>query len=194
MDVTHRTGEVHVNVVGIPTYTSWDDRLSLGVWCRARSLIFFCFDFWSDDLMRCDWDDMEGSVPAGAPEALLCDPGCPVTEDMSYWERLDVLGDDSYGYEDGLSGQAGYFDYDDPRDYEEWCDWNDADAAEGYYHPGRLHEDGRFVYFKNAFGPDMDSVVVSLVMCAAEQAEIHSSELPNLCNDSGMFLFSSEMR
>ena len=73
-----------------------------------------------------------------------------------------------------------------PRDYEEWCDWNDADAPEGYYHPDRLHKDGGFVYFKDAFGPDMDSVVVSSEMCAAEQAEIHSSELPNLCNDSGV--------
>ena len=58
-------------------------------------------------------------MPVGAPETLLCDPGCPVTEDMSYWERFEVLGDDSYVYEDDLSGQAGYFDYDDPRDYEE---------------------------------------------------------------------------
>ena len=105
---------------------------------------------------------------------------------MSYWERFEVLGDDSYGYEDGLSGQPGYFDYDDPRDCEEWCDWNDADAAEGYYHPDRLHEDRGFVYFKDAFGPDMDSVVVSSEMCAAEQAEIHSSELLNLCNDSNV--------
>ena len=55
--------------------------------------------------MRCDLDDVYCSVPAGAPETLLCDLGCPVTEDMSYWERLEILGDDSYGYEDGLSGQ-----------------------------------------------------------------------------------------
>ena len=30
----------------------------------------------------------------------------------------------------------------------------------------------------------MDSVVVSAVMCAAEPAERHSSELPDICNDS----------
>ena len=114
-------------------------------------------DFRPDDSMRRDWDDTDGSVPAGAPETLLCDTGCPVAEDMSYWERLEVLGDDSYGYEDGLSGQPSYFDYDDPHDYEEWCDWNDADAAEGYYHPDHLHGDGGFVYFKDAFGPDFSS-------------------------------------
>ena len=27
------------------------------------------------------------------------------------------------------------FDYDDPRDYEEWCAWNDVDEDEGYYVP-----------------------------------------------------------
>ena len=37
----------------------------------------------------------------------MCDLGRPVTEDMSYLERLEVLGDDSYGYEDSLSGQPG---------------------------------------------------------------------------------------
>ena len=147
--------------------------------------------------MRCDLDDVYCSVPAGAPETLLCDLGCPVTEDMSYWERLEILGDDSYGYEDGLSGQPVYFDYDDTRDYEEWCDWNYTDAAEGYYHPDRLHEDGGFVYFKDAFGADMDPVAVSSEMCA-EQAEIHFSVLPNLCSDSvrdpRMFLLSSGIR
>ena len=55
---------------------------------------------------------------------------------------------------------------------------------EGNYHPDRLHEEGCFVYFKDAFGPDMNSVVVSSVMCAAEPAERHSSELSDLCNDS----------
>ena len=39
---------------------------------------------------------------------------------------------DSYG---GFDGQPGYFDYDDPRDYEEWCAWNDVEEDEGYYAP-----------------------------------------------------------
>ena len=45
-----------------------------------------------------------------------------------------------------------------------------------------MHEEGGFVYFKDAFGPDMDSVVVSSEICAAEPAEMHSKELPNHCN------------
>ena len=47
-------------------------------------------------------------------------------EDIIYWERLEVLDNDSYDYEDEVGSQPGSFDYDDPRDYEEWCDWNDT--------------------------------------------------------------------
>ena len=34
-----------------------------------------------------------------------------------------------------VDSQPGSFDYDDPSDYEEWCDWNDVDVEEGYYDP-----------------------------------------------------------
>ena len=45
---------------------------------------------------------------------------------MNNWERLVVLGNDSYDCGDEVGGQPSSFDYDDPRDSEEWCDWNDA--------------------------------------------------------------------
>ena len=122
-------------------------------------------------------------MTTGAPETLLCDLRCPDTDDMSYWGRLEVLGVDSYGYEDGVGSQADNFDCDESRDYEEWCDWNDAEATEGYYHPDYLYEEGRFVYFKDAFGPDVDPVVISPEVRAVEQAEIRSLELPICCGD-----------
>ena len=53
---------------------------------------------------------------------------------MTYWEKLEALGGDSYDYDEGVDGQPGSFDYDDPRDYE-WCDWNDVNIEEGYYDP-----------------------------------------------------------
>ena len=31
-------------------------------------------------------------------------------EDMNYWERLEVLGNDSYGYKDEMGGQPDSFD------------------------------------------------------------------------------------
>ena len=67
-----------------------------------------------------------------------------------------------------MGGQPGS-SYDDPRDYEEWCDWNDADIEEGYYHPDRLNEEGGFVYFKDAFGTDTDPIVVASVISEASQ-------------------------
>ena len=82
-----------------------------------------------------------------------------------------------------MGGQPGSFDYDDPRDYEEWCDWNDIE--EGYYHPDRLNEEGGFVYFRDVFGADMDPIVVAFVISEAEQAEVHSSESPDICSDHG---------
>ena len=66
---------------------------------------------------------------------VLSGPWCPVTNDMTYWERFDALGGDSYDYDEGVDSQPGFFDYDDPWDYEEWCDWNDVDVEEGYYDP-----------------------------------------------------------
>ena len=82
--------------------------------------------------IRCDPPDTYCTAPAGGStgslETLPSDSGRPVTEDMKYWERLEVLGDDSYDYQEEVGGQPGSFDYDDPRDYEEWCDWNDADV------------------------------------------------------------------
>ena len=54
---------------------------------------------------------------------------------MTYWEKLEALGGDSYDYDEGVDSQSVSFDYDDPRDYEEWCDWNDVDVEEGYYDP-----------------------------------------------------------
>ena len=143
-DVTNRTDDVPVNMLGVQTCAVWGDQLSPGVWFRDKNLAQQNFDFQSD-LLHTDWNDMYCLVAAGAPETLLYDLGCPVMDDMSYWERLEALGDDSYGYDDSVGGQPDYFDCDDPRDYEEWCDWNDAEAAEGYYHPDHLHEKGGFV-------------------------------------------------
>ena len=56
-------------------------------------------------------------------------PWCPITDDMTYWERRELLGDDSYGYEDGMRSSPTDFYYDDPRDNKEWCERDGADAA-----------------------------------------------------------------
>ena len=119
-------------------------------------------------------------MAVGASALLLCDSECPVTEVMTYWERQDILGDANFDYADGGCDHPGDFDYDDPRDYEEWCDWNDTEKVEGYYHPDHLHEDGGFVYFKDAFEPELDQVVPSGDVYAAAQVVFQPAELPSL--------------
>ena len=64
---------------------------------------------------------------------------------MTNWEKLEARGGDSYDYDEGVDGQSGSFDYDDPMDYEEWCDWNDVVVEEGYYDPFQPDVEGRFV-------------------------------------------------
>ena len=99
---------------------------------------------------------------------------------MTYWERLEALGGDSYDYMEGADSQPGSFDYDDPRDYEEWCAWNDVDIEEGYHDPFQPNEGGGFVSPGDAFGTDTDTVVVVWVVCEAKQVDLQISESPGL--------------
>ena len=118
------------------------------------------------------------AMSASAP--VWYDLECPVTEDVTYWERLDILGDDSYDYADNGCDHLGDLDYDDLQDYEEWCDWNDTETVEGYYHADHLHEDGGFVYFKDVFEPELDQAVCSGDVYAAAQVACRSGELLSL--------------
>ena len=48
---------------------------------------------------------------------------------MTYWERLELLGDDSDSSEDYGCGPPGDFDFYDPRDYETGWERNNAEEA-----------------------------------------------------------------
>ena len=50
---------------------------------------------------------------------------CVITDDMTYQEKVEALSGTIYDYDDVNDNRPGYFDYDDPRDYEEWCGWDD---------------------------------------------------------------------
>ena len=122
-----------VDIADGPEYSggviSWGDRVSPGVWCRERTRIQNDLDCQYVNYVSCDPVGMGCTVPAdgcaGSFGILLSGLLCPVTDDMTNWEKLEALGGDTYDYDEGLS-QPGSFDYDDPRDYEEWCDWNDG--------------------------------------------------------------------
>ena len=63
--------------------------------------------------------DRDCSVPAdgcsGSFGTCLTDPPCLVVVDVTCWERLEALCEDSYD----CYGGSDSFDYDDPRDFEE---------------------------------------------------------------------------
>ena len=50
---------------------------------------------------------------------LLSEPLCVITDDMTYLE-IEALSGTMYDYDDVNDNTPVYFDYDDPRHYEEW--------------------------------------------------------------------------
>ena len=84
--------------------------------------------------------------------AHLSEPLCAIMDDMTYQEKIEALSGTIYDYDDVIGNQPGYFDYDGPQDYEEWCDGNDPDVVEGYYDPFRPDVEGGFVFPMTDFG------------------------------------------
>ena len=84
-------------------------------------------------------------------------------------ERPELLGNYSDSSEDCGCSPPGDFDFYDHRDYEEEWERNFAEEAEGYWFADSLHEDGEFVYFKDAFGPELAPVALSMGEGAAGQ-------------------------
>ena len=130
LGVTDLADAVPVDVAGVPEcgggVVSWGVRLSPGVWCRGRTLLQNNFDSQFINSVRCDPADTGCTVPSdGSAGSFGTFWSGPVMDDMTYGEMLDALGGDSYDYVEGVD--LGSFENDDPRDYEEWCDWNDVD-------------------------------------------------------------------
>ena len=113
---------------------SCDDRVSPAVWCRERTKIRNALECQYVNCVSCDLVGRGCAVPAdgctGSFGTLLSGLPGPVANDMTHWEKLEALGGDSYAYDDGFGSQPSSLYYDDPRDYEEWCDWN-VDIEEG---------------------------------------------------------------
>ena len=83
---------------------------------------------------------------------------------MSDWERREALEGDSYGYYGDFDSRPGSFDFDDPTDYREWCDWSDVEDDDGYYDPFQTGVEEEIVTFGGALGIVADYAVVDAVM------------------------------
>ena len=72
----------------------------------------------------CDLDCVDRTVPEGGDDypdgTLSSEPLCVITDDMTYQEKIEALSGTIYDYDDVSDNRPVYFDYDDPRDYEEW--------------------------------------------------------------------------
>ena len=93
---------------------SCSDRMSPAVWCRERTQIRNALDCQYVNSVSCGLVGRGCAVPADGCTSsfgtLLSGPLCPVTNDMTYWEKLEALGGDSYDYDDGVGSQFGFFD------------------------------------------------------------------------------------
>ena len=65
-----------------------------------------------------------------------------ITDDMTYQERIEALSGTIYDYDDVNDNQPGYFDYDDPCNYEKLCGWDDPVENGTCYDPYRLDVTG----------------------------------------------------
>ena len=146
-------------------------------WCQEMPHTHNDLDCQYVNYVSCGLVGMDYAVPTdgytGSFKTLLSGPLCPVGDDMTYHLNIEALGGASYDYDDAVDNQTGYFDYDDPRDYEKWCDWNDLDVAEGYYVLFRPDVEGGFVFPKTAFGVDTETVVATWVLCGAEGVDLY---------------------
>ena len=104
---------------------SWADRMLPG---NGRHV-------WTPSLqgVDCQYVNYVGCAPmevSGVAQLAECsgtlatcssDQSCPAVDYMTCWEKLEAMSDDSYDSYEWVDGRPEHFDYDDPRDYEEWC-------------------------------------------------------------------------
>ena len=108
--------------------------------------------------------------------------GCHVPLDRQDYDDITDWDDsDSYGY--GLPVEFEFYDH---RDYDAGWERRYVEEADDYWLTDHLHENGEFVYVKDAFGPEFAPVALSMGEGAADQIEFSTSELPDNHRDAAM--------
>ena len=95
---------------------SCGDRVSPAVWCRERTQIRNALDCQYVNYVSCGPVSRGCAVPADGCTGsfLLSERFCPVADDMTYWEKLEALGGDSYNYNERVDSQPGVIGSDVP--------------------------------------------------------------------------------
>ena len=138
----------------------------------------------------CGPDCVGRTVPEGDDDypfgTLSSEPLCDITDDMTYQEKIEALGGTIYDYDDVSDNRLGYFDYDDPCDYEEW-DGSDVPVDDGTcYGPYRSDAAGYgTIFYRSWLGDRSDGVVSTLTTTVSAVSDRSLSETPDLNGDLG---------
>ena len=120
-------------------------------------------------------------MPSDDPKELfgnfLSGQMCPVINERTDWGGREALGGDSYGYYGDFDSRPRSSDYDDPRDYREWCDWSDVEDDNRYYDPVPTGVEEEIVTFGGTLGMITDAAVVAAVLCSDSHVDLRVSEM-----------------
>ena len=112
----------------------------------------------------CDPDCVDRTVPEGGDDypvgTLSSEPLCVITDDMTYQEKIDALSGTIYDYDDVIDNKPGYFDYDDPHDFEEWYGCDSPVEGELWHNPYQSDIAGGGTIFSQAWSCDRSTDVV----------------------------------
>ena len=96
------------------------------------------------------------------------------------------MSDTIYDYDDVNDNRPGYFDYDDPCNYEEWCGWDDPVKDGMCYNPYRSDVTGGGTVFSRAWlGVRSDGAVAAPESTVTEITDRSPSTIPDLASDLG---------
>ena len=166
------------------------DCASPDAWCRKMPEI-------RDDLVcqyvnyvGCDPDCVDRTVPEGGDDCpfgtLSSEPLCVITDDMTYQEKIEALSATIYDYDDVNDNRPGYFDCNDPCDYEEWCSWDDPVEDGTCHDPYRSDVTGGGTVFSRIWlGVRSDGDVAASESTATEMSDRSPSTIPDLASDLG---------
>ena len=107
-------------------------------WCRDMPEVSDDSSWQHIGYVGCDPDCVDRTAPEGGdgyPFRTLLSELIFVITDMTYQEKIEALSGTIYDYDDVVDNTPGYFDYNDPRNYEEWCGWDDPGDDDVYYDP-----------------------------------------------------------
>ena len=107
---------------------------------------------------------------------------------MTYQEKIEALSGTIYYYDDVNDNRPGYFDYDDPCDYEEWCGWDEDGTC---YDPYQSDVTGGGTVFSRVWlGVRSNGAVAAPESTVTEITDRSPSTIPDLASELNYCLWT----